>query len=102
MPLAEDGDLMSFDSNAQVFKPNPKLRARNTSPSRNSSCMNLTHLHNGVDEASIYKVAREMVDALDYLHNEVGIVHRDIKPQNIMVTEQGSTLLTDFGKSLQL
>ncbi|MDQ2807817.1 MAG: serine/threonine-protein kinase, partial [Chloroflexota bacterium] len=34
--------------------------------------------------------------ALSYAHNR-GMIHRDIKPQNIMFTSEGTPMLTDFG-----
>lgn len=40
-----------------------------------------------------------MVQALKYLHQECNIVHRDIKPQNILIDELGIPMLVDFGKS---
>jgi serine/threonine protein kinase len=42
------------------------------------------------------KIAREICKALEAAH-EQGVVHRDLKPQNIMVDKNGRVLVMDFG-----
>jgi serine/threonine protein kinase len=44
--------------------------------------------------------ADQLLDALSYLHtNEPAIIHRDIKPQNLKLTDENHIVLLDFGLS---
>jgi eukaryotic-like serine/threonine-protein kinase len=45
------------------------------------------------------QLARELLDALAHIH-EVGILHRDIKPGNIILEPSGTAKLIDFGIAL--
>jgi serine/threonine protein kinase len=48
----------------------------------------------GLDE--IVRSACELASALDALHM-LGVIHRDVKPSNVMLGPEGAVALTDFG-----
>jgi serine/threonine protein kinase len=54
-------------------------------------------------EQEAWKLIRDTASALAYLHEMTPpIIHQDIKPDNILINDDGSYMLTDFGVSTQI
>lgn len=52
--------------------------------------------HKPIQEIHVQKYMRQLMMGLKYL-NENDIMHRDLKPQNILIGKDGNIKLTDFG-----
>jgi len=52
--------------------------------------------HRTVKIDRIARVCAQVSTALDYAHRQ-GVVHRDVKPDNVLFDEDGNAILTDFG-----
>ena len=51
-------------------------------------------------EEEAIALSRPLLDAIDYIHRN-GVIHQDIKPANIYITEDGEPILLDFGAAGQ-
>jgi serine/threonine protein kinase len=65
---------------------------------RGQNFLEWMHRHRKPTEQELNSVLLPLLDGLGYLHNE-GLLHRDISPENIFITEQGRPMLLDFGSA---
>lgn len=57
-----------------------------------------------LDQKQVLKWTRQLCQVMDYMHTckPKGIIHSDLKPENIMITPQGDICVIDFNASLEV
>ncbi|GAA5805003.1 hypothetical protein HPULCUR_010516 [Helicostylum pulchrum] len=85
----------SFVNGAKLYIVTPYLAA--------GSCLDImkSSFPDGFDEISIATILRQALEGLIYLHKN-GHIHRDVKAGNLLMDQQGTVLLADFGVSSSL
>lgn len=60
----------------------------------------LSQLEQPLSEMQVISIGMQLCDILSYLHGQTPpVIHRDLKPQNIILNESGQVMLIDFGIS---
>lgn len=65
---------------------------------RGESLDNILRRHGTLDQSQLLEVLYPIMEGLDYIHSR-GIIHRDVKPSNIYIREEGPPVLLDFGSA---
>ncbi|GBC02079.1 hypothetical protein RclHR1_04440009 [Rhizophagus clarus] len=85
----------SFVNESKLFIVTPYMSAGSC-----SDIMKTAH-PDGFEESIIATILKQALQGLDYLHKN-GHIHRDVKAGNLLVDNDGSVLLADFGVSSSL
>jgi mitogen-activated protein kinase kinase len=56
----------------------------------------------GIEEPVLAKITISIIKGLAFLKHELNVIHRDVKPTNVLVNRRGEVKLCDFGVSGQL
>jgi len=96
--------IAKFDETIEICNGSYLLMVRDYVPGH--SLQDVLANHGKLEAAEAEKILRELLGVLGYLHDpnahpqiEAQIVHRDIKPGNIIIGDQGQVTLVDFGSS---
>ena len=99
-PLKDHVYLVTeFHANGSIVdmidKINTKYVEYNSSVGQNSAKKKIRGLKSSISRLFLI----DMLKALHYCHNVVKLIHRDIKPDNIMINHNNEAVLIDFGVS---
>lgn len=66
---------------------------------RGGVLINYLKKYKNLSENIVKFYAAQVVLALKYLHEEINVIYRDLKPENVLIDEKGYIKLADFGLS---
>ena len=85
------GVIDVFEENGTVYYSMPFLPG--------GSIKELVNKRGKLSETDAMSYARQVAEALQYMHQECRICHYDVKPDNILLDRKGNAVLIDFGIS---
>jgi serine/threonine protein kinase len=92
-------DFFEDDQYYYMIMPSSMPEAVPNEPPPPSDLFDLVEAHpQGLPPAMIRSYLGQIADALSFLHSK-GIVHRDIKDENVVLGPNGTAILIDFGSS---
>lgn len=98
----QEAQRLALFSHPNIVKINRFFKQNNTGYfvmdyERGDSLRNILNIRtNKFDEIELEKIILPLCEGLKLLHNS-NLIHRDIKPDNIILREDGSPVLIDFG-----
>lgn len=55
-----------------------------------------------LDEASAAAIIKQLLEALQYCHATAGVIHKDVKPENLVIARDNIAKLVDFGLAIPI
>lgn len=70
---------------------------------KNGSTLKYTTTEQNLPEKECWKMLHDVAAGLAYLHGKTpSVIHQDIKPDNILINDEGNYMITDFGISARV
>ena len=93
----EHGELIDYDEETGKFILNEYVKKKNIQNDKNDKTEK-NEDENYYSDREILKFFKDIISGLYYLHSN-GIIHRDIKPNNLLLDKDNTCKITDFNVS---